>query len=216
MRRIAVMTSLFTVTALVAAGCNSDGRTLRPAGVGQNASVSTTSAVPVETDGFEPLPELETLPTESVAPAAGALTITAPWPDGGSIDSRYTCNGVNIAPGLSWSPAPAGTAEIAVTLSDGDAPTFVHWVMAGISPDVTTLAEGVVPPGAIRGLNTSGQVGYTGPCPPKGTLHTYYITVHYLDQQIELADGVAGADLRLAVDTATAASAAVSGSYAQP
>jgi Raf kinase inhibitor-like YbhB/YbcL family protein len=210
------MTSLFAVSVLVAAGCNDDGRTLRPAGPGQNASVSTTSAVPSEDDTLAPFPELETAPLITLAPLAGALSVTAPWADGGTIDGRYTCNGANISPGLSWSIAPAGTAEIAITMSDSDAPNFVHWAMAGINPDVTTLAEGVVPPGAIRGVNTSGQLGYTGPCPPSGTTHTYYVTVHYLDQQLDLADGVAGSDLRLAIDTATAASTATRGTYSQP
>jgi Raf kinase inhibitor-like YbhB/YbcL family protein len=210
MRRIAAMTGLFTVMALVAAGCNDDGRTLRPASPNQNASVSTTAA-PVIEETLAPLPELETL-----APLTGALRVTAPWVEGGTIDQRYTCDGDNVQPGLSWSAAPAGTAEIAITMSDSDAPGFVHWAMAGISPDVTTLAEGAVPPGAIESVNTSGQLGYTGPCPPSGTTHTYYVTVHFLDQQLELADGVAGADLRLAIDTSTAASASTSGTYAQP
>ena len=216
MRRIAVMTSLFAVATLMAAGCNSDGRTLRPAQPGQNASVSTTSAVPLVDDTLAPFPELETVAPVTLAPLIGALDVTAPWADGGAIDARFTCNGANIAPGLSWSVAPAGTAEIAITVADSDAPSFVHWAMAGISPDVTTLAEGVIPPGAIQSTNTSGQLGYTGPCPPAGTTHTYYVTVHYLDQQLDLADGVAGQDLRLAIDTATAASASTSGTYSQP
>ena len=209
------MTSLFTLIALVAAGCNDDGRTLRPADPNQNASVSTTSAAPIVDDTLAPLPELETLAPNTLAPLTNALSVTAPWVDGGAIEQRYTCNGDNVPPALTWSTAPAGTAEIAITMSDSDAPGFVHWAMAGISPDVTTIAEGVVPPGAIESLNTSGQLGYTGPCPPSGTTHTYYVTVHFLDQQLDLADGVAGADLRLAIDTATAASTATSGTYAQ-
>ena len=113
MRRIAVMTSLFAVATLMAAGCNSDGRTLRPAQPGQNASVSTTSAVPLVDDTLAPFPELETVAPVTLAPLIGALDVTAPWADGGAIDARFTCNGANIAPGLSWSVAPAGTAEIA-------------------------------------------------------------------------------------------------------
>jgi Raf kinase inhibitor-like YbhB/YbcL family protein len=211
MRRIISMTGMLLVGTVVVSACNDDGRTLRPARADQNASVSTSSEAPI-TDDLEPLPELETVSPSAEEP----LQVTAPWIDGGVIDERYTCTGDNVVPGLTWSPAPEGTVEIAITMSDANAPTFVHWAMAGISPNVTALAEGAVPPGAIIGINTSGQYGYTGPCPPAGATHTYYITVHYLDQQIELASGAPGDDLRIAINLATAASTAASGIYTIP
>jgi Raf kinase inhibitor-like YbhB/YbcL family protein len=103
------------------------------------------------------------------------------------IDPRYTCKGANVAPALSWSPAPSGTQEIAVTMIDEDA-DFDHWTMAGIKPDVTSMAENTPPEGAVAALNGAGKAAYTGPCPPSGT-HTYRITVYYLDPSTAVVVG---------------------------
>jgi len=121
-----------------------------------------------------------------------------------------------LAPALRWSPAPADTEEIAITLTDDDSPDTAHWVIAGLDPSLTALAEGEVPAGAIQGTNDFGTIGYAGPCNGPGTLDTYRFTVHFLAQQIELGDGSAGRDLRLAVDAATIASADVIGLYSRP
>ena len=85
--------------------------------------------------------------------------------------------------------------------------------MAGIAPDITTLAENTTSPGAVAALNGAGAAGYTGPCPPAGTTHTYRITVHYLNRALLLASGGAAADMRTAIDAATIASAQVTGTF---
>ena len=43
--------------------------------------------------------------------------------------------------------------------------------------------------------------------------HTYQLTVHYLGAQIELGDGAAGADMLVAIRSATIGSAVVSGTF---
>ena len=134
---------------------------------------------------------------------------------GGPIDPRNTCQGENLSPTLSWSSAPTGTVEIAITMTDLDAPAFVHWAIAGIDPLSTSLGEGVVPEFSMQGINGTGQPGYTGPCPPAGETHTYEFTVHFLAQQTELGDGAAGADLIAAIEGSTFASASVTGTYSQ-
>ena len=140
------------------------------------------------------------------------MTVTAPWRDGAPIDPRYTCKGANVSPALSWSAAPQGTREIAVTLVDQDA-SFNHWTMAGIKPTVTSLAENTLPEGAVVALNGSGAARYTGPCPPAGTTHTYRVTVHYLDSALLLSSGGSPDDMRLAIDDATLATAQVTGTF---
>jgi Raf kinase inhibitor-like YbhB/YbcL family protein len=89
----------------------------------------------------------------------------------------------------------------------------VHWTVAGLDPSITQLAEGVVPEGAIQGVNGAGTIGYTGPCPPQSEVHTYRLTVHYLDAQVELGDGAAGADMVLAIQSNTTATAVITGTY---
>ena len=59
--------------------------------------------------------------SSTLAPLVAPQTVTAPWRDGGPIDARYTCKGANVSPALSWTAAPEGTQEIAITLIDQDA-----------------------------------------------------------------------------------------------
>src|SRR3989442_9789335 len=53
------------------------------------------------------------------------------FPQGGTIPARYTCDGQDVSPPLSWSGAPAGTKSFALISDDPDAPggTWVHWVL---------------------------------------------------------------------------------------
>jgi Raf kinase inhibitor-like YbhB/YbcL family protein len=226
---MALPISLVAVT-ILAAGCQHDGREMRPALPSQDGSVSTSAAPTVpntEDDFFDtvvtdpvllPGGPIETSTTVAggtgtFAPVLPALAVTAPWRDGGPIDTIYTCKGDNVSPALSWTAAPAGTQEIAITLIDQDA-NFDHWTMAGIAPNVTGLAENTPPEGAVAALNGSGNAGYTGPCPPAGTTHTYRITVHFLNRALLLSSGGPAADMRAAIDEATLATAQVTGTFA--
>ena len=139
----------------------------------------------------------------------------APWPDGDVIDPRFTCDGLNVAPALSWSAAPAGTLEIAITMVDLDAPQFTHWVIAGLEPTTIALDEDTVPIGAYEALNGVGDVGYTGPCPPAGTTHDYVVSVHYLGAATGLDDGSSAADLITAIEAAETAIADVTGTFSR-
>lgn len=226
MHRLVVLPVTFVVLAVVAGGCRHDGREMRPASPSQDGSVSTSAAstVPITEDDFFDTIATQ-LPSSSAAQGAATtlaattstigipgLSITAPWRDGAPIDSRYTCKGENVAPALSWSAAPEGTQEIAVTMIDQDA-SFDHWAMTGIPPDRTGLAENETPAGAASALNGSGASGYTGPCPPTGTTHTYRITVHFLDHALGLAGGGSAEEMRAAIEAATLASAQVRGTF---
>ncbi len=228
MRRLVAMPLALVALAVIGAGCRHDGREMRPALPSQNGSVSTSAAptvppIPTDqgdfigTDATEgPSTTAATIPTTTtVSPSTASvvpLVLTAPWRDGAAIDPRYTCKGANIAPALSWSAAPEGTQEIAITLIDQDA-TFDHWTMAGIAPDLTGLAENTAPAGAVAALNGSGTAAYTGPCPPAGTTHTYVITVHYLDHALQLTSGGSAADMRTAIDAATITTTQVTGTF---
>lgn len=204
-------------------GCASDGRELRPPKADQNGSVSTIAVTtapsnPVIDDGGF---DLATLPAEPLGSSdvgavgeLGFAVLSGPVGDGAALPTAFTCDGANRSPALSWTPAPDGTAEIAVTLTDVDAPGYVHWAMAGLSPTATFLGEGQVPIDAIVGLNSAGTIGYTGPCPPQGAdPHTYVFTVHFLMRATELATGAAGEDLLAAIEDATFDSASYTVSY---
>ncbi len=235
MRRLVALPLALVALTVVGAGCRHDGREMRPALPSQNGSVSTSAAPTTQvesTDDGAFFGTVGTVGTDESSTASSTssstsssttaststttsvlpLSITAPWREGAPIDARYTCKGANVAPALSWTAAPEGTQEIAITMIDQDA-TFDHWALTGIAPDVISLAENQVPAGAAAALNGAGAAGYTGPCPPAGATHTYRITVHYLNRALLLASGGAAADARTAIDAATIASAQVTGTF---
>jgi Raf kinase inhibitor-like YbhB/YbcL family protein len=54
----------------------------------------------------------------------------------GEIPARYTCEGDDVSPPLSWSGIPPGTKSMALIVDDPDAPdpkhprvVWVHWVL---------------------------------------------------------------------------------------
>jgi Raf kinase inhibitor-like YbhB/YbcL family protein len=118
------------------------------------------------------------------------ITVSSPaFAAGAAIPQRFTCEGDNLSPPLRWSGMPAGTVEVAVVVDDPDAPrgTYVHWVVDGLDPAGTELAEAAVPPGARQLRNSAGTAAYAGPCPPGGPAHHYRFTVYALHHTPEVA-----------------------------
>jgi Raf kinase inhibitor-like YbhB/YbcL family protein len=122
---------------------------------------------------------------------------------GQSIPAKYSCIGRNISPALNWSDPPAGTQSFALIMDDPDAPmgTWVHWVLYNIKPDWRSLPEdlpmtgkNIDPEAVFFGKNSSGKIGYDGPCPPSGT-HRYYFKLYALDTTIGLLPGATKEDL---------------------
>jgi len=120
-----------------------------------------------------------------------AFKLTSPaFPDKGSMDRRFTCQGGDHSPPLAWSGAPAGTQSYVLIVDDPDAPdpaapkmTWVHWVLYDIPANVHTLAEDAaktLPPGTREGVTDFGGTGYGGPCPPIGR-HRYFHKLYALD-----------------------------------
>jgi len=146
------------------------------------------------------------------------FSLAAPWPDGGDIDPRHTCDGLDVSPALSWGAVPEGTVEIAISLVDDSSVSngepFVHWVIGGLDPNEIAVVEGDVPATAVQALNFFGDVGYGGPCPPVGDdPHLYRLTAYALNQQLELAEGVPATEFLDVIATLTVASVDVTGFY---
>lgn len=138
------------------------------------------------------------------------ITVTSTaFAEAGTVPDRYTCEGENVSPPLAWLGVPAGTAEVAVVVTDPDAPggTFAHWVVFALPPTTTSLAEGEVPPAARQAVGSSEKTGWVGPCPPNGDdPHRYRFEVYAARRALEIGpDPVAARDV-LAVlgDAATA------------
>ncbi|GAB6164159.1 YbhB/YbcL family Raf kinase inhibitor-like protein [Thermostilla marina] len=136
------------------------------------------------------------------------LTSSA-FEDGQPIPTKYTGEGEDVSPPLSWSNVPEGTKELAIICDDPDAPSkepWVHWVIYKLPPDLTALPEGVPPslrlndpPGAVQGRNSwpSGRtIGYRGPMPPPGHgPHRYFFRIYALDVKLVTEPGADKATL---------------------
>lgn len=138
---------------------------------------------------------------------------SAAFEEGGDIPRKYTCDGENLSPPLSWSGVPKGTRSLVLIVDDPDAPRgdFVHWVMYNIPGDRTELPEGVGI--GVQGKNDSGGTGYGGPCPPAGPAHRYFFKVYALDQELNLTAGATKAQVVQAMDGHILAEGQLMGKY---
>ena len=125
---------------------------------------------------------------------------------GGMIPPKYTCDGENVSPPLSWQAPPEGTRSLALICDDPDAPmgTWVHWVLFNLPADTAQLTENIptsreLPGGARQGKNDFGKIGYGGPCPPSGT-HRYFFKIYALDTPLQLQPGATKSQLLKAME----------------
>jgi Raf kinase inhibitor-like YbhB/YbcL family protein len=123
--------------------------------------------------------------------------------NGQAMAKKYTQEGENVSPPLSWTGVPASAVELVLVVEDPDAPhpqPVLHWVAYHIPPQLTGLEEGVatwpevpvgVGPGKMmrQGQNNSKKVGYTGPMPPLGHgVHHYHFQLFAVDRLLNLSD----------------------------
>ena len=123
------------------------------------------------------------------------IKLTSPaFKDGEKIPEKYTCDGDNISPPLTWSNIPQNTKMLVIVCEDPDAPNGIwsHWVVYKIPPAETEFLEGiptteVLPSGAEQGVNDFKHLGYGGPCPPEyHDAHRYFFRIFALDQEFHL------------------------------
>ena len=139
--------------------------------------------------------------------------------EGEMIPKKYTDDGENISPPLSWTGVPANAKSIALIADDPDAPrgTWVHWVLFDLPPQTAGLPENVpkrttLSNGGRQGINDSHSIGYDGPAPPSGT-HRYYFKVYALDVMLTLESGITKAQLLKAINGHILAEGQLMGRY---
>ncbi len=139
--------------------------------------------------------------------ALSSMRLVSPaFEAGGAIPSRYTGEGEDVSPALSWRDAPAGTRSFAVICHDPDAPLvtpgrygFVHWTLYNVPGSATGLAEAVAE--HTQGLTDFGKPGYGGPMPPEGHgVHHYFFWLLALDVEPGLEPGLGMWDLLAKVE----------------
>jgi hypothetical protein len=133
---------------------------------------------------------------------------------GQPIPRKFTCEGEDVSPPLTWSGVPEGTVSLALVVDDPDTPrgTFVHWLAWGIDPAAGGLGEGEVPP--FEGRNDFDAEGWRGPCPPPGHgPHRYFFRLHALERELELPGGARKGEAERALEGRALAVAELVGTY---
>ena len=161
-------------------------------------------------------------PTSGGGETMSKMTITsAAFKEGKEIPAKYTCQGDDTSPPLSWSGVPDKAASLALIVDDPDAPdpeapkmTWVHWVLYNIPKAATGLPEGAaeLPAGAKSGLNDWKRTGFGGPCPPIGR-HRYFHKLYALDTVLSDLGTPTKAKLERAMEGHVIAHAELVGTY---
>ena len=138
------------------------------------------------------------------------------------IPARYTCEGEDRSPPLSFEEVPSGAKSLVLIVDDPDAPdpkapqrTWVHWVLYNLPPGVDGLEEGAATPqGAAVGLNDWDRNAWGGPCPPTGR-HRYFFKLYALDTVLDEHERMSKLDVTEAMIDHVIAQAELVGTYAR-
>ena len=150
-----------------------------------------------------------------------SITISSTsFENGGSIPKKFTCDGEDASPQLSWKAFPQKTANFVLIADDPDAPvgTWTHWIVYDLPATQTELEESVsrtekLPGGAQQGTNDFRKVGYGGPCPPPGKPHRYFFKIYALDVKLNLAPGASKEQVEQAMQGHVLAQGQLIGKY---
>lgn len=140
------------------------------------------------------------------------------------IPLKYSQDGQNVSPALSWKGVPANASELVLVCEDPDAPfpsPFVHWIMYHIPPQTPELPENLPqtqtpgkPAGATQAKNSAKTWGYTGPKPPKGHgVHHYHFQIFAVDAPLNVDDSPDVDDLLKAMSGHVLAQGELVGTY---
>lgn len=155
------------------------------------------------------------LPLQAQSAGMPRLKLTTEaFTEGGSIPSRFTCQGRETSPPLAIEGVPGEAKSLALIVDDPDAPggTWTHWLVWNIDPGTSRIWEGSVPRGAEQGMNSRQRQGYDAPCPPSGQ-HRYYFRIYALSQRLTLPPKSARADLERAMEGKVLAQGELMGVY---
>lgn len=212
---------------------NSDSR--KSVNIKGNVRVDRTVGVDVDVDtgnGVRVNVDTDTDPKNSSKTRnGGAMKVlekidmmSSAFEEGQRIPTKYTGEGEDMSPPISWTVVPEQTKEFALIMDDPDAPIaepFVHWVIYKIPVEVRDLPQDIPdtqrvtsPHGALQGKNSFGSIGYRGPMPPRGHgLHHYRFRLYALDEELDLEPGLDKKALLAAIKDHVVAEGEIVGTY---
>ncbi len=132
--------------------------------------------------------------------------------EGQEMAQKYGKKIENVSPPLAWEGAPDGTRSFALARVDIHpvARGYVHWLVADISSQLSSLTEGAAG-GTDPGFTEIKP--YAGPFPPSGT-HEYEFTLYALQtDRLGIKPGATLQEFRQAAEPDSLATATLIGKF---
>ncbi len=136
---------------------------------------------------------------------SGNFNLKSVFENMSEIPVKYTCDGKDVSPPLSWEGQPSGVVSYVLIVDDPDAPgrVFTHWVLYNIPASISSLPENVPKQKetsyGLQGRNDFGRIGYGGPCPPRGKPHRYFFKLYALNVKLDLPPGAGKREVENAI-----------------
>ncbi len=134
------------------------------------------------------------------------------------IPPKYTCDGDDTSPPLTFRDVPNNAKSLALIMDDPDVPPSVradrnwdHWIVWNIPPVVREIEEGTTPKGTT-GRNSWGKNAYGGPAPPDRE-HRYFFKLYALDQLLDLPSSAGKPELQKEMEGHVVGQAQLVGRY---
>jgi len=159
----------------------------------------------------------------SESQSSGRMAVSSPaLSDGGTIPSRFACDGVGVSPPLTVESTPEATATLAVvgrsTVGVLDNPTF--WTLWNVPGDTEEIPEGLPRTETVDALDSArqgtagdGEPGYKPLCPPPGQSYDHWVQVYAFDDELSLDAGTSNDDAVDTIEESQIASARITASY---
>ncbi|WP_262174576.1 YbhB/YbcL family Raf kinase inhibitor-like protein [Haloarcula laminariae] len=134
---------------------------------------------------------------------------------GGSLPTRFTCDGAGDSPPFRIEQTPGPTASLAIVSEYDRGPLNepVFWSIWNVPPETTDIPSGIprTPTvanlgGARQGRQRGGEVGYKPPCTPPGQSYEHRFQVYALGEMLDLEAGTKHDDSVEAIGSAALAS----------
>ncbi len=185
------------LAAALATGCGGGSSTAASSSQPSAAATTAQTQTTTQPASTSPATTHTSQHAHASVPTVAEVKISSPALQAEALPARYTCDGANISPPLSWRGIPPGTVELmldVINLKPLNNQLHIDWAVAGIDPNSTGTAAGTLPPGAILGTNSSGHTAYSL-CPPHH--HEDYLTVLFaLPRHLHVKPGFNAAALR--------------------
>ena len=134
-----------------------------------------------------------------------SIELTSFFAEGGELPGEYSCFGNNTSPPLQWTGVPANAGALVIFFDEPEANgVFNRWVLYNLPARVAMLPVGVptnadFDDGTKQGMNSAGNIGYTGPCPSDHAVHGYTFFIFAIDQPLPLPSKLLKRDVTAAM-----------------